>query len=171
MPCCSSLHCTLHSCPDMLFERRFRFDPAFFSLLFPFSQLFSSASLTCSFRSQGNQHFCPSNRVRKKETSHNNTQNHSHETLFTFSSRTLLCSSSAAKISLRTPACRPLEKQKKNKRKTQKQSPLLSAKFIHCVSLEFAYILACLIERSTNQSEGTPLSASRVSFFYFFFSP
>jgi heme/copper-type cytochrome/quinol oxidase subunit 3 len=62
-----------------------------------------------------------------------------------------------------------LEKQKKNKRKTQKQLSLLSAQFILSVCLVFAYALACLIERSVNQCEGTPLSASRVSFLFFFF--
>ena len=67
-----------------------------------------------------------------------------------FSSRTLLCASSAEKISLQTPVRGPLEKQKQNKRKTQKRLSLLSAQLILSVSLEFAYILACLIERSAN---------------------
>jgi hypothetical protein len=139
--------------------------------LFPFSQHFSSASPAYSIRSQGNRHFCPSNRSRKKETSRINTQNHSHETFFMFSSHTLLCASPAASQLHQTAAGRPREKQKKNKRKTQKQLCLLSAQFILSVCLVLAYALACLIERSVNQCEGTLLLASRVSFYFIFFRP
>ena len=88
-----------------------------------------------------------------------------------FSSHTLLCASPAANASLQTAAGGALEKQKKNKRKTQKQLSLLSAELILSVSLVFAYALACLIERSVNLMQRTSLLASRVSFFYFFFRP
>ena len=86
-----------------------------------------------------------------------------------FFSRTHLCASSAIKILLQTAALGPLEKQKKNKRKTQKQLSVLSAEIILSFSLDFAYALACLIKRNTNQCEGTPLSATLDFFFFLFF--